>query len=197
MNEDENYKKWARILEPKLLKERVISYSIFISSFELLKEIIIGKIERFYLGFGNEDEFVEYKKKVLDRNKSRLYASISWLTEHNALDQRDIETIERLKKIRNKLSHEMFDLIPEADLLHVTDEINTIISLTRKIELWWFYNLDMAIDPESYPADLDLDEVMPMTVLLLQVMREVALGDEEAAHNMFVEFTRNYKRDHT
>jgi hypothetical protein len=197
MNEDENYKKWARILEPKLLKERVISYSIFISSFELLKEIIIGKLERFYLGFGNEDEFVEYKKKVLDRNKSRLYASISWLTEHNALDQRDIETIERLKKIRNKLSHEMFDLIPEADLLHVTDEINTIISLTRKIELWWFYNLDMAIDPESYPADLDLDEVMPLTVLLLQVMREVALGDEEAAHNMFVEFTRNYKRDHT
>ncbi|HAS1093455.1 TPA: hypothetical protein I3809_004656, partial [Enterobacter cloacae] len=60
-----------------------------------------------------------------------------------------------------------------------------------------FYNLDMAIDPESYPADLDLDEVMPMTVLLLQVMREVALGDEQAAHNMFVEFTRNYKRDHT
>jgi uncharacterized membrane protein YesL len=55
----------------------------------------------------------------------------------------------------------------------------------------------MAIDPDSYPADLDLDEVMPMTVLLLQVMREVALGDEQAAHNMFVEFTRNYKRDHT
>lgn len=197
MHGDENYKKWARILEPKALKERVISYSIFIASFELLKEIVIGKLERFYLSFGNEDEFVDYREKVLNRNKSRLYASISWLTEHNALEQCDIETFERLKKIRNKLSHEMFYLIPEADLLNVTDEINTIISLTRKIELWWFYNLDMAIDPDSYPADLDLDEVMPMTVLLLQVMREVALGDEQAAHNMFVEFTRNYKRDHT
>ncbi|MEH5419378.1 hypothetical protein [Enterobacter asburiae] len=197
MHGDENYKKWARILEPKALKERVISYSFFIASFELLKEIVIGKLERFYLSFGNEDEFVDYREKVLNRNKSRLYASISWLTEHNALEQCDIETFERLKKIRNKLSHEMFDLIPEADLLNVTDEINTIISLTRKIELWWFYNLDMAIDPDSYPADLDLDEVMPMTVLLLQVMREVALGDEQAAHNMFVEFTRNYKRDHT
>ncbi|MDR9964198.1 hypothetical protein KIF59_23470 [Enterobacter cloacae subsp. cloacae] len=79
------------------MKERVISYSIFIASFELLKEIVIGKLERFYLSFGNEDEFVEYREKVLDRNKSRLYASISWLTEHNALDKCDIETIERPK----------------------------------------------------------------------------------------------------
>lgn len=98
MHGDENYKKWARILEPKALKERVISYSIFIASFELLKEIVIGKLERFYLSFGNEDEFVEYREKVLNRNKSRLYASISWLTEHNALEQCDIETFERLKK---------------------------------------------------------------------------------------------------
>lgn len=197
MSDDENYKRWARILEPKALKEMVISYSIFIASFELLKDVVIGKLERFYLSFGNEDEFAEYKKKVLDRNKSRLYASISWLTENNALEQSDIEAFERLKNIRNKLSHEMFNLIPEADLLNVTDEINTIISLTRKIELWWFYNLDMTIDPDSYPADLDLNEVMPMTVLLLQVMCEVALGDEQAAHNMFVEFTCNYKRHHT
>lgn len=196
MNSDENYKKWARILEPKVLKKRVISYSIFIASFELLKDVVIGKLERFYLSFGDKDEHLEYKKQVLDRNKSRLYASLSWLTENEVLEQSDTEAFERLKNIRNKLSHEMFDLLPEADLLNVTDEINTIISLTRKIELWWFYNLDMAIDPDSYPADLDLDEVMPMTVLMLQVMCEVALGDEQAAHNMFAEFTRTYKSHH-
>ncbi|EMH4164294.1 hypothetical protein RJ498_005147 [Pluralibacter gergoviae] len=192
MSHDENFKKWERILDPKILKRRVISYSVFISAFEMLKNVVIGRLERFYINFDDEQDMVEYKIKVLDRNKSKLYASLNWLVEYNALEKVDIDEFERLKIIRNKLSHEMLDLLPEDELFDVTNEIRAIIELTRKVEIWWFCNLEMAIDPDSYPEDMDIKQVQPMTVFMLQLMCSVALGDEKAADEMFAEFTSQY-----
>ncbi|MFT4425905.1 hypothetical protein [Enterobacter hormaechei] len=192
MSRDENFKKWERILDPKILKRRVISYSVFISAFEMLKNVVIGRLERFYINFDDEQDKIEYKIKVLDRNKSKLYASLNWLVEYNALEQVDIDEFERLKIIRNKLSHEMLDLLPEDELFDVTNEIRAIIELTRKVEIWWFCNLEMAIDPDSYPEDMDIEQVQPMTVFMLQLMCSVALGDEKAADEMFAEFTSQY-----
>jgi len=192
MSHDENFKKWERILDPKILKRRVISYSVFISAFEMLKNVVTGKLERFYINFDDEQDKIEYKVKVLDRNKSKLYASLNWLAEYNALEQVDIDEFERLKIIRNKLSHEMLDLLPEDELFDVTNEIRAIIKLTRKVEIWWFCNLEMAIDPDSYPEDMDIEQVQPMTVFMLQLMYSVALGDEKAADEMFAEFTSQY-----
>ncbi|HAV1809405.1 hypothetical protein ACOY6S_00295 [Enterobacter bugandensis] len=192
MSRDQNFKKWERILDPKILKRRVISYSVFISAFEMLKNVVIGRLERFYINFDDDQDKIEYKIKVLDRNKSKLYASLNWLVEYNALEQVDIDEFERLKIIRNKLSHEMLDLLPEDELFDVTNEIRAIIELTRKVEIWWFCNLEMAIDPDSYPEDMDIEQVQPMTVFMLQLMCSVALGDEKAADEMFAEFTSQY-----
>ncbi len=65
-----------------------------------------------------------------------------------------------------------------------------MVGLLRKIEIWWFVNLEMAIDPESYPADLNLDEVVPGRLWSLQMIISTDLGSEDDAMKFYNEFVQ-------
>lgn len=73
----------------------------------------------------------------------------------------------------------------------VADAFEEMIGLLRKIEIWWFENLEMAIDPDAYPKDLDLDQVTPGPVWSLQMLIDVALGPEEEARKYYEHFVAN------
>ena len=49
----------------------------------------------------------KYQTDVLSRNRSPVYASISWFKEHRAIDDSDAAVFERVKGCRNKLAHEL------------------------------------------------------------------------------------------
>lgn len=73
----------------------------------------------------------------------------------------------------------------------VTEAFNEMIGLLHKIEIWWFENLEMAIDPEAYPEDLDLEQVIPGPVWSLQMLIDVALGTEDEARKYYDHFVAN------
>jgi hypothetical protein len=66
-----------------------------------------------------------------------------------------------------------------------------MIALLRKIEIWWIENLEMAINPEAYPENLDLEQVIPGPVWSLQMLIDVALGPEEDARKYYDHFVSN------
>jgi hypothetical protein len=74
------------------------------------------------------------------------------------------------------------------DVGYAFDEM---VGLLRKIEIWWFENLEMSIDPDAYPEDLDLNEVVPGPVWSLQMLIDVALGPEEKAKKYYEYFVEN------
>lgn len=49
----------------------------------------------------------------------------------------------------------------------------------------------MAIDPEAYPEDLDLEQVVPGPVWSLQMIIDIALGPEEEARKYYDYFVAN------
>ena len=73
----------------------------------------------------------------------------------------------------------------------VTETFEEMVGLLRKIEIWWFVNLDMVIDPEAYPEDLDLEQVTPGPVWGLQMLIDVALGSEDEAQKYYNYFVAN------
>ncbi|MDD9315808.1 hypothetical protein [Acinetobacter lactucae] len=185
---------WERALHPETLKTNIITASIFSMAFEMLKSSIIEKIEGFFInGFDENGVIVssEYKEKVLSLNRSPLYASLKWLQDMNAIDNKDLERFEHIKRCRNTLAHEMLIFASSGVDFNVTDAFNEMVGLLRKIEMWWFENLDMAIDPEAYPKDLDLDQVIPGPVWSLQMIIDVALGPEEEARKYYDHFVEN------
>jgi len=185
---------WERALHPETLKTNIITASIFSMAFEMLKSSIIEKIEEFFTnGFDQNGMIVspEYKEKVLFLNRSPLYASLKWLQDMNAIDDKDLERFEHIKKCRNTLAHEMLTFASSGVDFDVAEAFDEMIGLLRKIEIWWFENLEMAIDPDAYPEDLDLEQVIPGPVWSLQMLIDVALGPEEEARKYYDHFVAN------
>lgn len=185
---------WERVLHPETLKTNIITASIFSMAFEMLKDSIIEKIEGFFTDGFNENGMIispEYKEKVLTLNRSPLYASLKWLQGMNAIDDKDIERFEHIKRCRNTLAHEMLTFASSGVEFDVIEVLEEMIGLLRKIEIWWFENLEMAIDPEAYSEDLDLEQVILGPVWSLQMLIDVALGTEDEARKYYDHFVAN------
>lgn len=192
---------WERFLNPVGLKKNIITASVHSMAFEMLKSSIEDKIREFYTdGFDENGQIIseDYKNNVLTLNRSRIYASLKWLKQHDAIDDVDIEMFERIKSHRNELTHELFKFASNGCDFDITQSFDGMIELLRKIELWWFVNFEMEINPESYPPDLNLDQVIPGRLWSLQMLINTALGSEEEAlafYNEFVSQTETRQND--
>ena len=185
---------WERVLHPETLKTNIITASIFSMAFEMLKSSIIEKIEGFFINGFDENGMIvssEYKEKVLSLNRSQLYASLKWLQDMDAIDDEDLKKFEHIKRCRNTLAHEILTFASSGVEFDVAEVLEEMIGLLRKIEIWWFENLEMAIDPEAYPEDLDLEQVIPGPVWSLQMLIDVALGPEDEARKYYDHFIAN------
>lgn len=182
---------WERVLHPETLKKNIITASIFSMAFEMLKSSIIEKLEGFFTNGFNENGMIvnpEYKEKVLSLNRSPLYASLKWLQDMDAIDGKDLERFEHIKRCRNTLAHEILTFASSGVDFDVAEAFDELIGLLRKIEIWWFENLEMTIDPDAYPEDLELEKVIPGPVWSLQMLIGVALGPEEEARKYYDHF---------
>lgn len=183
---------WQRTLHPETLRANIITASIFSMAYEMLKDSIVKKIEDFFTDEIDENRMIksaEYKEKVLSLSKKPLYASLTWLQNMGAIDHKDIDRFEHIKKCRNTLAHEMLKFASSGVEFNVADSFQEMVNLLKKIEIWWFKNFEMAINPEAYPDDLDVDQVVPGSVWSLQMLIDVALGSEEEARKYYDHFT--------
>ena len=182
---------WEQVLHPDTLKTNIIIASIFSMAFEMLKSSIVEKIENFFTNGLDENGPIvssEYKEEVLSLNRSPLYASLQWLQNMDAINDEDWKKFEHIKSCRNTLVHEMLAFASSGVDFDVAEAFEEMVSLLRKIEIWWFENFEMAIDPEAYPEDLDVKEVIPGPVWSLQMLIDVALGPEEEARKYYDHF---------
>ena len=180
-------------LSPSITRTRLISASIYIAAFESLKESIVGKIRFFYCLDDEETSSPckKYKKEVMSRNTSVVYASLDWFKENRAIDEADLIQFENIKKCRNELSHRLFSLIGSRGLPQ-DFEINfhALVELLHKIDLWWVMNIEIPTDPDYSGQEIDEKEVKVGSVMALQMLWDIALGEKDVA-NSYYEAYRN------
>lgn len=175
-------KQWENFLTPAVMQERLIAVSLYITAFEMLKESIIGRLRDFYCIAFTADETIispDYKRKVLALNKSPLYASLTWLENTGTIDQEDIELFEQLKLVRNSLAHEVPEIVLTGKDLALMERMQDVMSLMRKIEVWWIVNVEIETDPDFDGREVNPDEITPGPILMMQIMMEVLSGNEE------------------
>jgi len=173
---------WEQLLTPAVMHERLVSASLYVTAYELLKESIVGRLRSFYMvSFDTDGEIVDekYETAVLSRNKSPLYASLDWLIENNVIDQTDIQKFERLKSTRNSLAHELPSLVLGGADFQIKDRFEELVVLLRKIEVWWVVNFEIPINPDFDGKEIDEDSIVPGPLLMIQMMLEVLSGNEE------------------
>ncbi len=192
---------WERLLDPAELRKNLILASIYITGYEMLKDSIIERIKSFFSTaqycFDENAAVVddEYDAEVLSRNRSPLYASLSWLREMNVIDDHDMEMFEAVKKLRNKVVHEMATFITEGDTDDCVAGFVDMAGLLTKIEVWWIKNFELEVNPEFDGQDIEDDAIVPGPVIALRVMTDVALGSDEEAVFYYKELMKRKNKD--
>jgi hypothetical protein len=174
--------KWEDLLNPDNMREKLISASLYITAFEILKESICGRIRSFYsIGFDSSGLVIDdkYSSEVLSRKSSVLYASLDWLVEHEVIDTHDLVSFERVKSARNKIAHELQSFILGGlDFGHM-EMFGELAALLSKIETWWIINFEIPINPDFDEQEIDETGIVPGPVMMLKIMLDVASGSEE------------------
>ncbi|MEY8141209.1 hypothetical protein [Falsihalocynthiibacter sp. CO-5D18] len=134
----------------------------------------------------------KYRKNVLSLDpkgkNDPLRASIAWLRQIGAIDEYDEITIRELTEERNRLAHELRKVLGGTHRHDFENLFPKLISLVAKIERWWIVNVEIATDPDLAGKEFDEDGVTPGSVILLQVLNQVALGKDEEAWALYHEF---------
>jgi hypothetical protein len=174
--------RWERFLDPEVVRPSLFMATMFITTFEILKDSIVDRIRDFYThGWDQTGPTIgpQYQAEVMSRNKSALYASLDWLQEHEAIDEDDLKTFESLKKIRNQLAHQLFNVVTgQVDSEH-TSQFPMLVALLRKIEVWWVVNVEIPTNPDYDGQEIDHAGIVPGAILSLQMLIEVASGSTE------------------
>jgi hypothetical protein len=187
---------WEEFLTPEILRIRLISAALYLAAFEILKDNITGQIRSFFT-FGSEEYGdpidPKYEEDVLSRNRSRLYASLSWLVENAAIDQDDIGIFEQLKDCRNQIAHDMTKCVSTgSELKHIT-LFPVLIALLNKIEKWWIMNVEIPTDPDFDGVEIDEAEIIPGSIMMVRIMFDIALGSDVEA-GAYLKAFRKYRK---
>ena len=194
---DDIWKSWDRFLKPENLKANLIILSLFITSYEILKDSIITRIRDFYTNGFNEKGWIidkEYQTKVESLNKSPLYASLEWLKNMKVIDDNDIEEFNEIKKCRNELAHEIVNFITKGSTINPLPLFPKMINLLDKIEKWWILNVEIELNPNLNDKEIDEKGIVPGPIIMLRVLMDIALGNEEESrfyYNGFKEQEKN------
>lgn len=190
---------WEGFLNPDVMRPRLISASIYIAAFEVLKDSIVTRIRDFFwVGFDESGDIIDpkYKSDVLSRNKSPVYASLDWLKEMGVVNDEDLTIFKNVKKCRNALAHRLFSTLGSEGLPAEFEQfLIQMVGLLYKIEVWWIVNVEIPTDPDFDGRDIDEDGIVPGPIMSIQLLLEIALGDEDKSRFYYEEFRKQNGRN--
>jgi hypothetical protein len=95
-----------------------------------------------------------------------------------AIGDSDLQTFDEIKSHRNEIIHELMDFLVDAKRNFDPAKFRALVDLFGKIEKWWLINFEMAIDPKFLPDGATPEDVIPGVLMSLQLMLDVASGNE-------------------
>jgi hypothetical protein len=188
---------WGDFLNPDVVRPVLVSASIYIAVFEALTDAIVNRIREFFChGFDESGDKIDprYQSTVLSRNKSPIYASLDWLKEMNAIDDADIDSFNCIKSCRNELAHRLLSMLAsETTVPDFATRLKEMAALIRKIEVWWIKEVEIPSNPAFDGKEISEDGIVPGTLLALQLLCDIALGDEDRSRFYINEFEKRTK----
>jgi hypothetical protein len=186
IRDKEFFKSWQKFLHPEALKTNLITGALFLVAYELLREVIVGRLKDFYLSGIKNGKLIyspEYNTEVLARAKNPTKASLLWLLENNVVDQADIDLVDRVCRHRHKIAHALLRFLAKANETIDLELLRSIFELISKVERWWLIEEEIATDPDFDPemrANIIKDKVMSGNMMILHMMFQIvsAQGDE-------------------
>lgn len=183
---------WKNIFDKDILRGSVNIIALYITVYELLEDTIISRPKDFYTIVEFDDRArQQYEQEVLvlydkeacpginTKNKA-LIASLLWFKNNETIDDHDIQVFAESRKIRNKITHEMYNAIVEGGST-IIEQFLLLYNLFCKIERWWVLEIEVPITDEI-PADaeIDVNGVMSGNMVVLNVIMDILMNDSNS-----------------
>jgi len=186
-------KSLEKFLNPESLRSNLIAASIFITSYEILKNSVVDQLRSFYThGFDESGPIVSetYESKVLslDPKKRVFLASVAWLVAHSVIEAKDRQTISDLTQHRNDIAHKLPEFISSADRDVELARLTELVALVTKIDRWWILNVELEIQDEINPAEVRPEKIMSGHMIFLHLLLTTASGGD--SNQLYEEFLR-------
>lgn len=180
---------YEALLRPDDLRASLVRVALYVLAYESFRDGAIDHVRMLFMhgidASGWKIDEPEYQRKVLSRHKSPFRASLDWYQEMGALDPTDLVSIDHLTSVRNRLVHELSDLIGTKNLAPALDTFTELLRVYRKLEVWRVINLELAGDPDWEGKEIDEDEVAPGPMLMMRMLIDVALGKDDEAWSYY------------
>jgi len=175
-------KAWDDYLTPNVMQRRMQGAAVFITSFEVLKDIVIAHpLDFISLGWEGDrpTKSPRYKEEVLSLDKNdQAHASLLWWRNAGAIDDADIDTFKAVRTLRNKVVHEMGSTLTEEWLDDVTPPFILIRDLLLKVERWWVAEIEIPTSPDFDGEEIDRNEIQAGSVMNLELMHQAVYAPE-------------------
>ena len=170
----------SKFLNPGAIKSNLILSSLYLTAYELLKDAIISNIRDFFSfdyrdGKAIPDE--QYKEEVTKVHRDLLHASCLWLQRNGVITENEVEEINKIRRHRNQVAHELLRLLSEADLNLNIEYFLRIRELLEKIEIWWIENVEIPSNADFDGVEVSKKDIRPGRVVALDYIVLVASGD--------------------
>jgi hypothetical protein len=186
MNEHQEkaYRGWAKFLNPDVLRGNLITASIFLATYEILRSSVIDRIRDFFTHGFDENGWIvseEYQTEVLALDKSPLRASLLWLKGMSVLNDSEIEYVDLVREHRNTVAHDLLKFLGTADADINVKLLSGLYELVTKIDRWWIREVEMTIDPDHDGSEVADEDIVSGNMLSIQLMIQIATGEDSAA----------------
>ncbi len=101
---------WEKVTNPAVLRENLMSASVYISAYEMCREFIVAKPKDFFtdhLGIHGEKLSKRYFDDVMSFDKKPLKASLLWFKSQGAINDQDIDKFDNARMHRNQIAHNL------------------------------------------------------------------------------------------
>ena len=170
----------------------LITASLYIAAFELLKNSINKRIEDFFMvgtkcrNHDTQKEYAEemrpFREKYKDKKDKKTYASLDWLIDVGAISEADVKKYDEVRSFRNEIAHEMINLMSvktTENLEKMNLHFVTMLELLRKIETFWILNVEVPCNPDFDGKDISAEDVIPGPIIAMQMLMNEALEQSE------------------
>ena len=175
----------------KDLRPFLITASLYITAFELLKNSINKRIEDFFMVDAKSrnssatqkynEEMRPYRDKHKEKKDKKTYASLDWLIDVGAISDADVKKYDDVRSFRNEIAHEMLNLMSEKtaeNLEEMNHHFVTMLELLRKIETYWILNVDVPCNPDFDGKEISAKDVSPGPIVAMEMLMNEALSQK-------------------
>ena len=195
------YKSWKKFLDPNDLKANLVRASVYLSSYELLKSAVVENPRGFFnMGHSPvEEDSPEYQAEVIALHpKDRFHASCLWFKKMEAIDDDDMTMIGQIRTHRNDIAHELPKYLADSRFAINMQLLDMIHVMVGKIERWWIREIEMAVNPDFYQADVESipdNEVQSGNMIMMDLINKIIHGQDQELTQLLEVFRKVWRQE--